>query len=161
MSAGFSLVFGSIFAKTYRVHKLFNNCRTSFVKTRFLKDTHLIALISTPVVVDAIILTLWVVIDPLDRKLHNLTLDFMEGSSVVYKNQVRLMCLMSSLNKNRPDGTNFSKLEEHREKPIVRRHANRDIQNKNYKSKYSLQIATCSSFTVNQTVERKMFSEKP
>ncbi|XP_044748557.1 gamma-aminobutyric acid type B receptor subunit 2 isoform X2 [Coccinella septempunctata] len=90
LSAGFSLVFGSIFAKTYRVHKLFNNCRTSVVKTKFLKDTHLIALISTPVVVDAIILSLWVVIDPLDRKLHNLTLNFIGRSNVVYQNQVQV-----------------------------------------------------------------------
>ncbi|XP_045480346.1 gamma-aminobutyric acid type B receptor subunit 2 isoform X1 [Harmonia axyridis] len=90
LSAGFSLVYGSIFAKTYRVHKLFNNCRTSVLKSKFLKDTHLIALISTPVVLDAIILALWVVIDPLDRKLHNLTLDFIGGHSVVYQNQVQV-----------------------------------------------------------------------
>ncbi|KAL3267204.1 hypothetical protein HHI36_011340, partial [Cryptolaemus montrouzieri] len=90
LSAGFSLIFGTIFAKTYRVHKLFNHCRTSVVKTKLLKDRHLIALISSPVIIDAIIVSLWVVIDPMERSRHNLTLEASSRSGVVYQRQVEV-----------------------------------------------------------------------
>ncbi|KAK9885644.1 hypothetical protein WA026_012408 [Henosepilachna vigintioctopunctata] len=88
LSSGFSMVFGSIFAKTYRVHKLFNNCRTSVVKTRFLKDKLLIIFILFPMMIDAIILILWIVVDPMQRRLHNLTIETFYEIGVAHQKQV-------------------------------------------------------------------------
>lgn len=88
MSAGFSLAFGSMFAKTYRVHRLFTY-GASLVKDRILKDKQLIALILIPLVIDGIIITLWVMIDPMERHLHNLTLQLnINDLGVVYQPQV-------------------------------------------------------------------------
>ncbi|EFA01604.1 gamma-aminobutyric acid type B receptor subunit 2 [Tribolium castaneum] len=92
LSAGFSLVFGSMFAKTYRVHRIFTHSGgPSKVKDKLLKDKQLIVLILVPLIIDAIILALWVMIDPLERQLYNLTLEInSEERGVVYQPQVQV-----------------------------------------------------------------------
>ena len=89
LSSGFSLAFGSMFAKTYRVHRIFTHTGgPSKVKDKLLKDNQLIALILVPLVIDAVILTLWVMIDPMERQLYKLTLEInSEDRGVVYKPQ--------------------------------------------------------------------------
>jgi gamma-aminobutyric acid type B receptor len=90
LSSGFSLVFGSMFAKTYRVHRIFASYGgPSKVKDMLLKDKQLIGLILIPLIIDAIILALWVMIDPMERQLYNLTLEInSEDRGVVYQPQV-------------------------------------------------------------------------
>ena len=89
LSAGFSLAFGSMFAKTYRVHRLFTYSGAGLVKDKLLKDKQLIALILIPLIIDALILTLWVMIDPMEKQLYNLTSEIsFNHRGVVYQPQV-------------------------------------------------------------------------
>nr|CAI5822291.1 unnamed protein product [Callosobruchus analis] len=89
LSAGFSLTFGSMLAKTYRVHRLFTYSCAGLVRDKLLKDKQLIVLIMIPLIVDAVILTLWVIIDPMERHIYNFTLeaDF-SNRGIVYQPQV-------------------------------------------------------------------------
>lgn len=90
LSAGFSLAFGSMFAKTYRINKIFTYSNVTVVKDKLLRDKQLITLILTLLLIDAIIISLWVVIDPMKRYLYNLPLDVSSRSrGVVYQPQVR------------------------------------------------------------------------
>lgn len=88
LSAGFSLAFGSMFAKTYRVHRIFTRTGSVF-KDKMLQDIQLILLVCGLLLVDALLVTLWVVADPMERHLHNLTLEISAiDRSVVYQPQV-------------------------------------------------------------------------
>lgn len=88
LSAGFSLAFGSMFAKTYRVHRIFTRTGSVF-KDKMLQDIQLILLVCGLLLVDGLVVTLWVVTDPMERHLHNLTLEISNiDRSVVYQPQV-------------------------------------------------------------------------
>ncbi|XP_017046325.1 gamma-aminobutyric acid type B receptor subunit 2 [Drosophila ficusphila] len=90
LSAGFSLAFGSMFAKTYRVHRIFTRTGSVF-KDKMLQDIQLILLVGALLLVDALLVTLWVVTDPMERHLHNLTLEISAiDRSVVYQPQVEV-----------------------------------------------------------------------
>lgn len=99
LSAGFSLAFGSMFAKTYRLNKIFTYSSVTVVKDKLLRDKQLITLILTLLLIDAIIISLWVVIDPMKMHLYNLPLDdSSRRRGVVYQPQV---CLGTSINSIR------------------------------------------------------------
>ncbi|KAH8334117.1 hypothetical protein KR059_006799 [Drosophila kikkawai] len=90
LSAGFSLAFGSMFAKTYRVHRIFTRTGSVF-KDKMLQDIQLILLVGGLLLVDALLVTLWVATDPMERHLHNLTLEISAiDRSVVYQPQVEV-----------------------------------------------------------------------
>lgn len=145
LSAGFSLAFGSMFTKTYRVHRIFTRSRSGVVKNKvadmtiilfsrwsnakpifvsirtsktvtraftflykldsivrninrkdlspctfqLLQDTQLIFLICMLLVIDVVVVTLWVSLDPMQRHLQNLTLEISpQDRGVVYQPQV-------------------------------------------------------------------------
>lgn len=89
LSAGFSLAFGSMFAKTYRVNKIFTYSAASIVKDKFLKDKQLITFISVLLVIDAVIISLWIMVDPMKRYLHNMAVEHSSTErGVVYQPQV-------------------------------------------------------------------------
>ncbi|XP_054265388.1 gamma-aminobutyric acid type B receptor subunit 2-like [Macrosteles quadrilineatus] len=91
LSAGFSLAFGSMFTKTYRVHRIFTRSASGVVKNKLLQDTQLISLICVLLVIDGLIVTLWVAVDPMQRQLRNLTLEISSiDRSVVYQPQVEV-----------------------------------------------------------------------
>ncbi|XP_075225700.1 gamma-aminobutyric acid type B receptor subunit 3 [Lycorma delicatula] len=91
LSAGFSLAFGSMFTKTYRVHRIFTRSSSGVVKNKLLQDTQLISLICVLLLIDGLIVTLWVVFDPMQRHLRNLTLEISTTDrSVVYQPQVEV-----------------------------------------------------------------------
>ncbi|XP_047002677.1 gamma-aminobutyric acid type B receptor subunit 2 [Schistocerca americana] len=91
LSAGFSLAFGSMFTKTYRVHRIFTRSRSGVVKNKLLQDTQLISLICVLLLIDGLIVTLWVIVDPIQRHLRNLTLEISASDrSVVYQPQVEV-----------------------------------------------------------------------
>lgn len=78
-----------MFAKTYRINKIFTQSNTAVVKDKLLRDKQLITLILTLLLIDAIIISLWVVIDPMKRYLYDLPLDVSSRSrGVVYQPQV-------------------------------------------------------------------------
>ena len=63
LSLGYTLAFGALFAKTWRIYRIFKN---PWKKNRPLKDHLLIAIVGILVGIDVFILVLWLVIDPLD-----------------------------------------------------------------------------------------------
>ncbi|KAI0222785.1 Gamma-aminobutyric acid type B receptor subunit 2, partial [Lamellibrachia satsuma] len=60
LSLGFTLAFGSLFAKTWRVHQIMYNKKLT---KKNLKDIHLFAIVFMLIVIDVVILTVWVVVD--------------------------------------------------------------------------------------------------
>ncbi|XP_032666047.1 uncharacterized protein LOC116841788 isoform X2 [Odontomachus brunneus] len=91
LSAGFSLAFGSMFTKTYRVHRIFTRSRSGVVKNKLLQDTQLISLICVLLLIDCLVVTLWVTLDPMQRHLRNLTLEISpQDRGVVYQPQVEV-----------------------------------------------------------------------
>ncbi|XP_076655390.1 gamma-aminobutyric acid type B receptor subunit 3 isoform X2 [Halictus rubicundus] len=91
LSAGFSLAFGSMFTKTYRVHRIFTKSRSGVVKNKLLQDTRLISLICVLLLIDGLVVTLWVTFDPMQRHLRNLTLEINpQDRGVVYQPQVEV-----------------------------------------------------------------------
>ncbi|XP_046389331.1 gamma-aminobutyric acid type B receptor subunit 2-like [Ischnura elegans] len=91
LSAGFSLAFGSMFTKTYRVHRIFTRSRSGVVKNKMLQDTQLMSLICVLLLMDGLMVTLWVSVDPMQRHLKNLSLEISTTDrSVVYQPQVEV-----------------------------------------------------------------------
>ncbi|XP_071455061.1 uncharacterized protein GABA-B-R3 [Hetaerina americana] len=91
LSAGFSLAFGSMFTKTYRVHRIFTRSRSGVVKNKMLQDTQLMSLICVLLLMDGLMVTLWVSVDPMQRHLKNLSLEISTSDrSVVYQPQVEV-----------------------------------------------------------------------
>lgn len=78
-----------MFAKTYRVHRIFTRSGSSVCKDKMLQDTQLISLVCALLVLDGLVVTLWVLADPMERHLNNLTLEISSTDrSVVYQPQV-------------------------------------------------------------------------
>ncbi|XP_063357880.1 gamma-aminobutyric acid type B receptor subunit 2 [Cydia amplana] len=91
LSAGFSLAFGSMFAKTYRVHRIFVSNRSGMCKTKLLQDTPLISLVCALLLLDGLLVTLWAALDPMQRQLKNLTQEISAADrSVVYQPQIEV-----------------------------------------------------------------------
>lgn len=85
-----------MFAKTYRVHRIFTHRGGGIggmvCKDRMLRDTQLISLVCALLLLDALVVTLWVAVDPMQRHLSNLTLEIsLTDRSVVYQPQVNCM----------------------------------------------------------------------
>ncbi|KAL9979471.1 hypothetical protein ACROYT_G017142 [Oculina patagonica] len=64
LSLGFSLAYGAMFSKTWRVHLIFTNKK---LKRKVIKDRHLFAVVCLLVIADVIYLTVWQVMDPMTR----------------------------------------------------------------------------------------------
>ncbi|KAK2174462.1 hypothetical protein NP493_800g01030 [Ridgeia piscesae] len=60
LSLGFTLAFGSLFSKTWRVHQIMSN---KTLTKKNLKDIHLFAIVFVLIAIDVGILTAWVVAD--------------------------------------------------------------------------------------------------
>ncbi|GAB6027300.1 Metabotropic GABA-B receptor subtype 3A [Chamberlinius hualienensis] len=89
LSAGFSLAFGAMFTKTYRVHQIFIRASSGVIKRKLLQDKRLIILVCALLLIDCVILTLWIVIDPMQRQLRNLTVEISHTErDVIYLPQV-------------------------------------------------------------------------
>ncbi|XP_041780122.1 gamma-aminobutyric acid type B receptor subunit 2 [Anopheles merus] len=91
LSAGFSLAFGSMFAKTFRVYRIFTHSAGGLCRDKILRDTQLISVIGALLLVDAFVVSFWMAADPMERHLHNLSLEISTTDrSVVYLPQVEL-----------------------------------------------------------------------
>lgn len=70
---------------------LFSN-RSGVCKTKLLQDTPLISLVCALLVIDGMIVTLWTMLDPMERHLKNLTIEISATDrSVVYQPQVLIL----------------------------------------------------------------------
>lgn len=66
---GFTFVFGSLFSKTWRVHKV---TRITSAKKLIIRDLHLFGVIGVLILIDAVILLLWNFLDPFQKKIRYL-----------------------------------------------------------------------------------------
>ncbi len=62
MTVGFTLAFGAMFSKTYRVHAILTNAKLT---KKVIKDYKLFGLVIALLVIDVIILLNWQIFDPL------------------------------------------------------------------------------------------------
>ncbi|GAB6025070.1 Metabotropic GABA-B receptor subtype 2, isoform C [Chamberlinius hualienensis] len=69
LMAGFTLAFGSMFSKTWRVHAIFTNIK---LNKKVIKDYQLFIIVGVLVVVDVAIMTTWQVVDPFYRETKTL-----------------------------------------------------------------------------------------
>ncbi|CAG2254551.1 GABBR [Mytilus edulis] len=70
LAVGFSLSFGAMFTKTWRVHAIFTNIK---LNKKIIHDYKLFCMVFTLVLLDAIILTTWQIMDPLYKDTRNLS----------------------------------------------------------------------------------------
>ncbi|XP_033640825.1 gamma-aminobutyric acid type B receptor subunit 1-like [Asterias rubens] len=83
LSIGFSLAFGSMFSKTWRVHKIFTN--KTAMKTVLMRDQWLFGYVAALVLIDVVILVLWEIIDPVLVKEHyGRTVTHQKNDDIVY-----------------------------------------------------------------------------
>ena len=69
LMSGFTLSFGSMFSKTWRVHSIFTNVQ---LNKKVMKDYQLYLVVGALVVIDIITLTTWQVVDPFYRDTKKL-----------------------------------------------------------------------------------------
>ncbi|XP_023348686.1 gamma-aminobutyric acid type B receptor subunit 2 [Eurytemora carolleeae] len=67
--SGFTLSFGSMFSKTWRVHSIFTNVQ---LNKKVMKDSQLFLVVGILLTMDIIIMTTWQVFDPFFRKTEDL-----------------------------------------------------------------------------------------
>lgn len=65
LMAGFTLAFGSMFSKTWRVHSIFTDVK---LNKKAIKDYQLFMVVGVLLTIDIAILTTWQVIDPFYRE---------------------------------------------------------------------------------------------
>ena len=69
LMSGFTLSFGSMFSKTWRVHSIFTNVQ---LNKKVMKDYQLYLVVGLLVTIDVIIMTAWQIIDPFFRDTKTL-----------------------------------------------------------------------------------------
>ncbi|CAH1249663.1 GABBR2 [Branchiostoma lanceolatum] len=67
LAVGFTLAFGAMFSKTWRVHVIFTNTK---MKKMAIKDVKLFGIVAVLLLMDIVILTTWQAVDPLTRGLQ-------------------------------------------------------------------------------------------
>ncbi|WAR01606.1 GABR2-like protein [Mya arenaria] len=70
LSIGFTLAFGAMFSKTWRVHSIFTNIK---LHKKVIKDYKLILVVTVLLFIDAALLVTWQILDPLQTSIKNLT----------------------------------------------------------------------------------------
>ncbi|KFM82456.1 Gamma-aminobutyric acid type B receptor subunit 2, partial [Stegodyphus mimosarum] len=74
-----------MFIKTYRVYHIFIRTNTSIVKSKLLHDQQLLGMVSLLLLIDCVLVTLWVTIDPMQRQLTKLSMQVNKDEpNVVY-----------------------------------------------------------------------------
>ncbi|XP_066286143.1 gamma-aminobutyric acid type B receptor subunit 2-like [Branchiostoma lanceolatum] len=73
-SSGFSLAFGAMFAKTYRVHKVAIKL-TFVIGNKMLRDGRLLLFVGALFLLDGIVILAWVLLDPMHRQVELLPLE--------------------------------------------------------------------------------------
>lgn len=82
LCVGFTFAFGSLFSKTWRVHKI---TRIMSAKKLIIKDRHLLGILGFLLVIDLIILLCWNFVDPFHTKAKYLTAySNQEDDNIVY-----------------------------------------------------------------------------
>ncbi|KAH9505704.1 Gamma-aminobutyric acid type B receptor subunit 2 [Bulinus truncatus] len=99
LAAGFSLAFGAMFAKTFRVHQIFTRAHHGLVKSKLIQDTHLLVIIGVLLAVDSSLVLVWVLVDPMSRLVYNTTTEVSaEDEDLIFQEQLTT-CHSSHLQK--------------------------------------------------------------
>ncbi|KAJ8027922.1 Gamma-aminobutyric acid type B receptor subunit 2 [Holothuria leucospilota] len=69
---GFTLAFGSMFVKTYRVYHIITHATSRVIKRKMLHESTLFLMIGVLLVIDAVILLVWLIVDPMQRQENRL-----------------------------------------------------------------------------------------
>ncbi|XP_013398210.1 gamma-aminobutyric acid type B receptor subunit 2-like [Lingula anatina] len=85
LSIAFSLAFGAMFAKTWRVYKIFRNKSGRMRKP--LQDKHLLLGVAFLVMVDVAVMVTWTVIDPMYLTYHIQTDTETDGKRLITKHE--------------------------------------------------------------------------
>ncbi|XP_052799303.1 gamma-aminobutyric acid type B receptor subunit 2-like [Mya arenaria] len=88
MSVGFTILFGGMFSKTYRVYVLF---RDYHCKTKVIKDIHLFGMVGILLLIDCVILIPWTLAYPLTYKRHVVQTKDISDYNVIFSS-VYLSC---------------------------------------------------------------------
>ncbi|CAB3995815.1 gamma-aminobutyric acid type B receptor subunit 1-like [Paramuricea clavata] len=83
ISIAFSLVFGAIFMKTWRIYKIFTNVKLS-KQLRFLTNKHLVVLVILLVIFDSIYLLIWNTVHPLQDRIEEVLVENHHAVNKVY-----------------------------------------------------------------------------
>ncbi|XP_028407401.1 gamma-aminobutyric acid type B receptor subunit 2-like isoform X2 [Dendronephthya gigantea] len=79
LAIAFSMAFGALFSKTWRVHKIFTAQRA--IKRKMMQDFHLILFVLVLVLVDVVFVTLWIIFDPL--KSEDIIFDMEQSNDLI------------------------------------------------------------------------------
>ncbi|CAH3111185.1 unnamed protein product [Pocillopora meandrina] len=95
-SLTFSLAFGTMFVKTWRVYKIFTNKHLD-KELNFLRDRHLFGIVCGLVCLDVVYLTAWELSDPVAGSLKHLSKEISPDGNVITQRQV-LICTSGNEN---------------------------------------------------------------
>ncbi|XP_072171308.1 gamma-aminobutyric acid type B receptor subunit 2-like [Diadema setosum] len=84
LALGFSLAFGSMFVKTYRVYHIITHATSRVIKRKMLHESTLFLMIGVLLLLDVILIALWVIFDPMLRIEKRLPVEVSESGSVAY-----------------------------------------------------------------------------
>ncbi|XP_036364248.1 uncharacterized protein LOC115218300 [Octopus sinensis] len=88
-AAGFSLAFGAMFSKTYRVHQIFTRAHSGVIRSKLLRDKQLLFIIGALLVLDISLISVWIVVDPMHQVKTNLSSQLStDDEDVVYISQL-------------------------------------------------------------------------
>ncbi|XP_067676189.1 gamma-aminobutyric acid type B receptor subunit 1-like [Haliotis asinina] len=87
LALGFSLSFGALFAKTWRVHVIFTN---STKKKKIVKDSQLMAMVGALVAINMLVLLTWTFMDPIVVVDYDLPLQLDDKEDVITQRVVKL-----------------------------------------------------------------------
>ncbi|XP_071114631.1 gamma-aminobutyric acid type B receptor subunit 1-like [Haliotis cracherodii] len=87
LTLGFSLSFGALFAKTWRVHVIFTN---STKKKKIVKDGQLMAMVGALVAINTLVLLTWAFLDPIVVVDYDLPLQRDDKEDVITQRIVKL-----------------------------------------------------------------------
>nr|XP_006824239.1 PREDICTED: gamma-aminobutyric acid type B receptor subunit 2-like [Saccoglossus kowalevskii] len=84
LAAGFSLAFGSLFIKTYRVYHIFTRAASGVLRTKMLQESRLFLMVTCLFVFDTIVLVIWICMDPLHMKEQILPSTTRDEDDILY-----------------------------------------------------------------------------
>ncbi|WAQ99650.1 GABR2-like protein, partial [Mya arenaria] len=98
-SSGFSLAFGAMFTKTYRVHQIFTRANRGLIKSKLLRDQQLLCIVGALLLLDSLVLLVWAVTDPMQKHVTDLNTEAAENDEdLLYISQLTT-CRSNHLDK--------------------------------------------------------------
>lgn len=70
LSYGFTLAFGAMFSKTWRVHSIFTNIK---LNKKIIKDYQLLLIVGVLLLIDTAVLVIWAIVSP--SRMSRITVD--------------------------------------------------------------------------------------